>query len=195
MHILQADRSNLQTCFIVDRLVTIINDLTLKVLNFWKFTSYCSLKPLWLGMGEVVPARTSPTLHPPSPPTASIVATSTVRVKSESKICSTLSSWPLLYVDHHADHFYRVMILVIINQMWAEITDKACRARKSWVRSDTGYLQICFVRIYPHLSEKIAVALCIKFLVEHSTICAILIVCIDSLHMLTTLCTRKDTCS
>ena len=27
--------------------------LTLKVLNFWKFTSYCSLKHLWLGMGEV----------------------------------------------------------------------------------------------------------------------------------------------
>ena len=44
-------------------------NLTLKVLNFWKFTSYCSLKPLWSGMGEVVPARTSPTLHPPSPPT------------------------------------------------------------------------------------------------------------------------------
>ena len=38
--------------------------LTLKVLNFWKFTSYCSLKPLWSGMGEVVPARTSPTLIP-----------------------------------------------------------------------------------------------------------------------------------
>ena len=32
--------------------------LTLKVLNFWKFPSYCSLKPLWSGMGEVVPART-----------------------------------------------------------------------------------------------------------------------------------------
>ena len=43
--------------------------LTLKVLNFWKFTSYCSLKPIWSGMGEVVSARTSPTLHPPSPPT------------------------------------------------------------------------------------------------------------------------------
>ena len=42
--------------------------LTLKVLYFWKFTSYCSLKPLWSGMGEVVPARTSLTLHPPSPP-------------------------------------------------------------------------------------------------------------------------------
>ena len=43
--------------------------LTLKVLNFWKFTSYCSLKPLWSDMGEVVLARISPTLHPPSPPT------------------------------------------------------------------------------------------------------------------------------
>ena len=43
--------------------------LTLKVLNFWKFTTYCSLKLLWSGMGEVVLARTSPTLHPPSPPT------------------------------------------------------------------------------------------------------------------------------
>ena len=40
--------------------------LALRVLNFWKFTSYCSLKTLWSGMGEVVPART---LHPPSPPT------------------------------------------------------------------------------------------------------------------------------
>ena len=43
--------------------------LTLKVVNFWKFPTYCSLKPLWSGMGEVVPARTSPTLHSPSPPT------------------------------------------------------------------------------------------------------------------------------
>ena len=38
--------------------------ITLKALNFWKITSYCSLKPLWSGMGEVVQARTSPTLHP-----------------------------------------------------------------------------------------------------------------------------------
>ena len=29
--------------------------------------SYCSVKPLCSGMGEVVPARTSPTLLPPSP--------------------------------------------------------------------------------------------------------------------------------
>ena len=29
--------------------------------------SYCSLKPLCSGMGGVVPARTSPTLLPPSP--------------------------------------------------------------------------------------------------------------------------------
>ena len=52
------------------------------MLNFWKFTSYCSLKPLWSGMGEVVPARTSPTLHPLIPSyCASIVVTSTLRVK------------------------------------------------------------------------------------------------------------------
>ena len=31
--------------------------------------SYCSLKPLCSSMGEVVPARTSPTLLPPSPRT------------------------------------------------------------------------------------------------------------------------------
>ena len=56
--------------------------LTLKMPNFWKFTnkwsrwisdSYCSLKPLWLGIGEVVLARTSPTLHPPSPPTVLLI--------------------------------------------------------------------------------------------------------------------------
>ena len=50
-------------------MLSTIEELTLKVLNFWKFTSYCSLKPLWSGMGEVVPACTSLTLHPPFPPT------------------------------------------------------------------------------------------------------------------------------
>ena len=54
-------------------------NLTLKVLNFWKCTSCCSLKPLRSGMGEVVPARTSPTLHPPSPLTVHQL-TSTLRV-------------------------------------------------------------------------------------------------------------------
>ena len=34
------------------------------------FLNFCSLEPLWgWALGEVVPARTSPTLHPPSPPT------------------------------------------------------------------------------------------------------------------------------
>ena len=35
----------------------------------WISDSYCSIKPLCLGMGEVVPAHTSPTLLPPSPRT------------------------------------------------------------------------------------------------------------------------------
>ena len=32
--------------------LTIVDSLTLKVLNFWKFTSYCSLKPLWSAWGK-----------------------------------------------------------------------------------------------------------------------------------------------
>ena len=61
--------------------------LTLKVLNFWKFTTCCSLRPLWSGMGEVVPARISPTLHPPSPPTASIIVTGTLRINLTPNSC------------------------------------------------------------------------------------------------------------
>ena len=37
--------------------------------NGWISDNYCSLKPLCSGMEEVVPARTSPTLLPPSPRT------------------------------------------------------------------------------------------------------------------------------
>ena len=52
--------------------------LMLRLSYVW-VSSYCSLKPLWSGMGEVVLASTLPTLHPPSPPPhcVSIVATST----------------------------------------------------------------------------------------------------------------------
>ena len=57
--------------------------------------SYCSLKPLWSAMGEVVPARTSPTLHPHTLPlcsnypvkkcpSASIVVTSTLPLVNSS---------------------------------------------------------------------------------------------------------------
>ena len=70
-HIITSLKGNLQNIIFIRAMWIIfcIYILTLKVLYVWKLTSYCSLKPLWLGMGEVVPARTSPTLHPPSPPT------------------------------------------------------------------------------------------------------------------------------
>ena len=45
-----------------------VNPWTAGVIG-WISDSCCSIKPLCLGMGEVVPARTSPTLHPPSPRT------------------------------------------------------------------------------------------------------------------------------
>ena len=97
VHLLHARIDREKTSMIT---ISNISLLTLKVLHFWKLTykwsgwisdSYCSLKPLCSGIGEVVPARTSPTLPPPSPrtvlslscfkvPSASIVATSTLRV-------------------------------------------------------------------------------------------------------------------
>ena len=51
-----------------------MNDLTLTLPGpsagvSGSLDSYCSLKPLCSGMGEVVPACTSPTLLPPSPRT------------------------------------------------------------------------------------------------------------------------------
>ena len=57
--------------------------LTLKVLNFWKFTSYCSLKTLVVGHGG---SSAGSYLADPTSPIpshcASIVATSTLRVNS-----------------------------------------------------------------------------------------------------------------
>ena len=57
--------------------------LTLKVLNFWKFTSYCSLKTLMVGHGG---SSAGSYLADPTSPIpshcASIVATSTVRVNT-----------------------------------------------------------------------------------------------------------------
>ena len=55
--------------------------------------SYCSLKPVCSGMGEVVPARTSPTLHPltlcchypvSKCHSASVAVTGTLRVNAGS---------------------------------------------------------------------------------------------------------------
>ena len=59
------------------------NMLTLTVLNFWKFTSYCSLKPIVVGHGG---SSAGSYLADPTSPIpshcASIVATSTLRVNA-----------------------------------------------------------------------------------------------------------------
>ena len=96
--------------------------LTLKVLNFWKFTIYCNLKPLWSGMGEVVPARTSPTLHPPSPPT---VATSTLRVNTDC----------LRNLVHIINPMY-----VLVIPWWAAVIPRVVESRSSISHSLTKCL-------------------------------------------------------
>ena len=60
-------------CTLQVLLVYLINPWTAGV-SGWISDSCCSLKPLWSGMGEVVPARTSPTLHPPSSPTVLLLS-------------------------------------------------------------------------------------------------------------------------
>ena len=68
-------------CAAMDTLID-QDELTLKVLNFWKFTSYCNLRPLWSGHGG---SSAGSYLADPTSPIpshcASIVVTSTVRVK------------------------------------------------------------------------------------------------------------------
>ena len=93
--------------------------------------SYCSLKPLCSGMGEVVPARTSPTLLPPSLAlcchypvskccSASIVVTSTVRVK--------MIHWQPLaeQIKHHTECIQLLHISCSLNQTQSW-TDKGLR--------------------------------------------------------------------
>ena len=65
-----------------------------------------------------MPARTSPTLHPPSPPTVSIVVTSTLRVKiydyAEKSTCDQRS-----FVDHYHLHDPRIYLNWMFIQMGA----------------------------------------------------------------------------
>ena len=59
--------------------------LTLKVLNFWKFTSYCSLKPLWSGTWSSAGSYLANPTSPIPSHCASIVATSTERVNNDEQ--------------------------------------------------------------------------------------------------------------
>ena len=103
--------------------------LSLKVLNLWQFTqkwsawisdSYCILKPLWPGIGEVVPAHTSPTLHPPSHcavimliksvPVHQFVVTSTLRVETCAVLYGyTCMGWIMYMLFAHLPHEWYIM--------------------------------------------------------------------------------------
>ena len=102
---------------------------TLKVLNFWKFTSYCSLQPLWSGMREVVSART---LHPPSPPTVHQLSRlalfqelkdtrNTMRAWVFFLWLSLINSWNIYHMGHFIEiapssHSIQLDILVLIGR-------------------------------------------------------------------------------
>ena len=90
--------------------------LTLKVLNFWKFASYCSLKPLWLGMGEAVPARTSldPTFSIPSH-CASIITTSTLKVNIQCQYKYNGAAWRCLW-------YWQSTWMVLVLLLWVVIS-------------------------------------------------------------------------
>ena len=85
--------------------------LSLKVLNFWKFTSYCSLKPLWSGHGG---SSASSYLDDPTSPIpshcASIVATSTLRVNYPAPYCTADFQIITLYCFPHLIHQCNISI-------------------------------------------------------------------------------------
>ena len=60
--------------------INISDPLTLKVLNFWKFTSYCSLNPYGRHGGSSAGLYLADPTSPIPSHCASIVATSTLRV-------------------------------------------------------------------------------------------------------------------
>ena len=102
------------SCFLV---------LTLTVLNFWKFTSYCSLKPLWSGMGG---SSAGSYLADPTSPIPShcalTVVTSTLRVKAKAKnylnfagLCE--SAIRAMWSDSG---------LLFVHHTWANAVKKSC---------------------------------------------------------------------
>ena len=75
-------------CFLQEGIFTFITYTARPVCwREWISDSYCSLKPLCLGMGKVVPARTSLTLLPPSPRT--VLSTSCFQVSQ----CINCRDW------------------------------------------------------------------------------------------------------
>ena len=84
--------------------------LTLKVLIFWKFTSYCTSKPLWSGIGEV-PRR--PYIPHPLPTVHQLLWLAPVRVNLKAT-CA--------YMIHCGDAAFKLTptsTLYFVKKSWA----------------------------------------------------------------------------
>ena len=82
--------------------------------------SYCSLKPLCSGMGEVVSARTSPTLLPPSPRT--VLSLSCFKVSQ----CINCRDW---HCKRYSRMFFRIHVDYIYYSDPNILADKLTRGR------------------------------------------------------------------
>ena len=119
--------------------------LTLKVLNFWKFTSYFSLKPLWSGhggnsAGSYLANATSPI---PSHCT-SIVVTSTVRVNFWN-LCGV----PTITDNNLNSFFLQLHTVKLKSNMFLEPQQMVEYSNKE--QSYTNFLNLLFLRLFADL--------------------------------------------
>ena len=159
-------------CIIIEP-IFLCNILTLKVLNFCKFTSYCSLKPLWSGMGEVVPARTSPT-SPIHSHCASVVVTSTLRaylvyvlIMKSCQYQSTAASMFVVYLLHILGWWIVLVyiVLLLINVEVLVILEQGLSLLYLLIRGLSHQVMLCLRNIALILVLQIGRKIHTKFLV------------------------------
>ena len=85
--------------------------LTHTALNFWKLTSYCSLKPLWSGMEEVVLGSYLADPTSPIPPTVHQLSWLAL---SELKLCGKHSNRRWRQAHYHNEHGTILTLTVLV---------------------------------------------------------------------------------